>query len=67
MRIRYASYISLGVAAAFLVFATAEFSLATIAALALAVGIGMLVVSLGIAAFIGGTRHLSQSAAPSLR
>jgi hypothetical protein len=51
MRIRYASYISLGVAAAFLVFATAEFSLATIAALALAVGIGMLVVSLGIAAF----------------
>jgi hypothetical protein len=50
MRIRYASYLSIGVAAAFLIFATAAFSLSTVAALALGVGIGMLAVSLGVAA-----------------
>jgi hypothetical protein len=50
MRIRYASYLSLGVAAAFLVFATAAFSLSTVAALALGIGIGMLAVSLGVVA-----------------
>jgi hypothetical protein len=50
MRIRYASYLSLAIAAAFLIFATAAFSLSTVAALALGIGIGMLAVSLGVAA-----------------
>lgn len=49
MRIRYMSYLSLGVAAAFLVVATYAFSLSTIAALSLGVGLGMLAVSLGVA------------------
>jgi hypothetical protein len=49
MRIRFISWLTVGVAAAFLVVATTAFSLSTIAALALGVGIGMLVVSLGIA------------------
>lgn len=50
MRIRFASYLSLGVAAAFLIFATAVFSLSTVVALALGIGIGMLAVSLGVVA-----------------
>jgi hypothetical protein len=49
MRVRYISYLSLGVAAAFLVVATYAFSLSTIAALSLGVGVGMLAVSLGVA------------------
>jgi FtsH-binding integral membrane protein len=49
MRIRYISYLSLGVAAAFLVVATYAFSLSTIAALSLGVGVVMLAVSLGTA------------------
>ena len=50
MSIRYIAWLTLGVAAAFLVVATAAFTLPVIAALALGVGIGMLLVSLGIAA-----------------
>lgn len=50
MRIRYTSWLTLGVAAAFLVVATAAFTLPVITALALGVSIGMLLVSLGIAA-----------------
>jgi hypothetical protein len=49
MRIRYLSYLSIGVAAAFLVVATYAFSPPTIATLALGVGVGMLAVSLGVA------------------
>jgi hypothetical protein len=49
MRIRYISYLSLGVAAAFLVVATYAFSLSTIASLSLGVGVAMLAVSLGVA------------------
>jgi hypothetical protein len=49
MRIRYLSYILLGVMAAFLVVATTVFPLPTVEAIALGVGIGMLVVSLRIA------------------
>ena len=49
MRIRYISYLSLGVAAAFLVVATYAFSLSTIDALTFGVGIAMLAVSLGVA------------------
>jgi hypothetical protein len=48
MRIRYISYLSLGVAAAFLVVATYAFSLSTIAALSIGVGVAMLAVSLGV-------------------
>jgi hypothetical protein len=50
MRIRYLSYILLGVLAAFLVVATQVFPLATVKPLALGIGIAMLYVSLGIAA-----------------
>jgi hypothetical protein len=50
MRIRYISWLTLGVAAAFLVVATAAFTLPVITALALGVSIGTLLVSLGIAA-----------------
>jgi hypothetical protein len=50
MRIRYISFLSLGVAAAFLVVATYAFSLSTIAALSLGLGVAMLGVSLGVAA-----------------
>jgi hypothetical protein len=50
MRIRYFSFISLGVAAAFLVVATQSFVLPDIVNVSLGVGIGMVVVSLGIAA-----------------
>jgi hypothetical protein len=49
MRIRYLSYIALGVAAAFLIIATSVFPLDTVVELTLGIGIGMLVVSLGIA------------------
>jgi hypothetical protein len=49
MRIRYISWLILGVAAAFLVVATAAFTLPVVTALTLAVSIGMLLVSLGIA------------------
>jgi len=50
MRIRYFSFLSLALAAGFLVVASQAFALFDIANLALGVGIGMLVVSLGIAA-----------------
>jgi hypothetical protein len=50
MRIRYLSYLSLGVAAAFLVIATVAFSPSAVVDLAFGVGLGMLVVSLGVAA-----------------
>ncbi|MGH2833934.1 MAG: hypothetical protein ACRDK2_14255 [Solirubrobacteraceae bacterium] len=56
MRIRYFSFASLGIAAVFLVVASQAFALADIANLALGVGIGMLVVSLGIA--IRYRRHI---------
>src|SRR5712664_2479667 len=49
MSIRFISWLTLGLAAAFLVVATASFALPVITALALGVGIGMLVVSLGVA------------------
>jgi hypothetical protein len=49
MRIRFVSWLALGLAAAFLVVATAAFTLPVIDALALGVSIGTLVVSLGIA------------------
>ena len=49
MRIRYLSYISLAVGAAFLVLATAAFPHSTVVWLAFGIGIAMLVVSLGIA------------------
>jgi hypothetical protein len=49
MRIRYLSYIALGIAAAFLVVATAVFPLSTVVELTLGIGVGMLVVSLFIA------------------
>jgi hypothetical protein len=49
MSIRFISWLTLGLAAAFLVVATAAFTLPVITALALGVGIGMLVVSLGVA------------------
>jgi hypothetical protein len=49
MRIRYLSYLALGVAAAFLAVATAAFSLSTVVGLSIGVGIGMLAVSVNIA------------------
>jgi hypothetical protein len=49
MRLRFISWLALGVAAAFLVVATTAFTPSRIAALALGVGIGTLIVSLGIA------------------
>jgi len=49
MRIRYLSYLSLGVVAAFLVVATYAFDASTVAALAFGLGIVMLLVSAGIA------------------
>jgi hypothetical protein len=49
MRLRYLSFLSLGIAAAFLVVATLAFPLSTVVELSLGVGIGMLVISLAIA------------------
>ncbi len=49
MRIRYLSFLSLALAAGFLVVASQAFAAFDIANLALGVGIGMLVVSLGTA------------------
>jgi hypothetical protein len=49
MRIRYLSYIALGIAAAFLIVATSVFPLDTVVELTLGISIAMLVVSLGIA------------------
>lgn len=49
MSIRFASWLSIGIAAAFLVVATASFSLPTTAWLAFAISVGTLVVSTGIA------------------
>jgi hypothetical protein len=49
MRIRYFSFVSLALAAGFLVVASQAFAAVDIANVALGVGIGMLVVSLGIA------------------
>jgi hypothetical protein len=49
MRIRFISWLALAVAAAFLVVASTAFTLPDIVEIALGVGIGMLVVSLGIA------------------
>ena len=45
---RFISWLATGVAAAFLIVATAAFSLPTIAWLAFAVGVGMLAVSAGV-------------------
>jgi hypothetical protein len=50
MRIRYFSYLALAVAAAFLVVATWAFSLPTVTALALGMGVAMLAVSLELIA-----------------
>ncbi len=63
MRFRYISWLTLGVAAAFLVVATAAFTLPVITALALGVSIGMLLVSLGIAA---GYRDQIATVVPAL-
>jgi hypothetical protein len=49
MRTRYLSYLSLGVASAFLVVATVAFNASTVVALSFGMGIGMLVVSAGLA------------------
>jgi hypothetical protein len=49
MRLRFLSFLSLGIAAAFLVVATAVYPLSTVVDLSLGIGIGMLVVSLAIA------------------
>lgn len=49
MALRYLSYIALGIAAAFLIMATAVFPLKTVVELTLGIGVGMLVVSLFIA------------------
>jgi|Tabmets5t2r1_1033131.scaffolds.fasta_scaffold26521_2 hypothetical protein len=49
MRIRYLSYLTLGVVAAFLVAATFAFAASTVVALAFGLGIAMLLVSAGIA------------------
>jgi uncharacterized membrane protein len=49
MRIRFFSWLALGVAAAFLIVASTAFALADIAAVSLGVGIGMLVASLFVA------------------
>jgi uncharacterized membrane protein len=49
MRLRFISWLALGIAAAFLVVASAAFNLPDIVALALGIGIGMLIVSLGVA------------------
>jgi hypothetical protein len=49
MRIRYLSYLALGVAAAFLAVATAAFSNSTVVGLSIGIGIAMLVVSSGMA------------------
>jgi hypothetical protein len=49
MRTRYLTYLSLGVAAAFLVVATVAFTSSTVAALSFWMGIGMLAVSAGVA------------------
>jgi hypothetical protein len=49
MRIRYVSYLTLGVVAAFLVVATFAFDASTVVALAFGLGIAMLVVSVGLA------------------
>jgi hypothetical protein len=56
MRIRYFAFLSLGIAAAFLVVASQAFSAVDIANLALGVGIGTLAVSLGLA--LGYRRHV---------
>jgi hypothetical protein len=49
MRLSYASYMSLGILAAFMVFATAAFTLGTVVDLTLALGIVFVVVSTGLA------------------
>ena len=49
MRIRYVSYLALGVGAAFLAVATAAFSNSTVVGLSIGIGIAMLAVSAGIA------------------
>ena len=49
MRIRFISWLAVGLAAAFLVVASSSFALPAIVALALGISIGTLVVSLGIA------------------
>jgi hypothetical protein len=50
MRVRFLGFISLGLAAAFLVVASQSFALFDIANLALGIGIGLLVISLAVAA-----------------
>lgn len=64
MRIRYFSFLSLGIAAAFLVVVSQAFAVVDIANLALAVGIGMLAVSLGVA--YGYRRHLPSLASAAV-
>ena len=49
MRIRFISWLAIGIAAAFLVVASVSLSLAAITALAFGISIGTLVVSLGVA------------------
>jgi hypothetical protein len=63
MRLRYLSYLALGVGAAFLAVATAAFSLSTVVGLSIGVGIAMLVVALGIAWLYRSDLHGSPTAA----
>jgi hypothetical protein len=49
MRIRYVSYLSLGIGAAFLAVASAAFSNSTVVGLGIGVGIAMLIVSAAVA------------------
>jgi hypothetical protein len=60
MRIRYFSFLALGIAAAFLVVASQAFALVDIANVSLGVAIGMLVVSLGVIARY--RRHIPSAA-----
>ncbi|MGH2832740.1 MAG: hypothetical protein ACRDK2_08185 [Solirubrobacteraceae bacterium] len=59
MRIRYFSFVALGVCAVFLIVASQAFALVDIANLALGIGIGMLVLSAGLT--VRYRRHISTS------
>ena len=61
---RFISWLATGLAAAFLVVATASFSSSTIASLAFAISIGTMVVSAGIA--YGYRRHIATVLTASL-
>lgn len=64
MRIRYFSFVALAIAAAFLVVASQAFAVVDVANLALGVGIGMLIVSAGVA--VRYRRHIPSLVVGSL-